>query len=513
MKDIDRRQFLRSLFAGSSALLISSSILGATAATTSETPVSSVDPALARQAKQAFYRKNYELAEMLYKQLIELEPGNIAHYDGLGKVYNARQQLFLTASLYKQGLEKNSGNAVFYDRLARSVKTVAMGSQPEEKRYKGKFGSEDLLLAALGIYIMAIPKFPGDRSLRLGLKDTARSFNVRKALKRLNDKLTPALTAGIQQYLASVKDNRGKPENTGGASVEETVSRKIARMESKTRRELYFDKEKENRQTTMLKQKKTWQALDVKNSLASGNTARAKEQIEKVLEEHPEETHLVGVLRKQARKMQDKNTMVAFYEEQYRLKKDFWTTIGYATVLKKMDPKKNYVKIKSLYEEAEALASKSGKERGVLYNGNALACLEAGKFSECRSEVMKAMEQTNGCGNISLKLSISYAKSYAEENDYETAFRLLKMLKGEIRDVEIDNDIVRYIQPDPERDETIYRMHQLFPHERTKAEKLDVLYAVAKIQDKQGDREAFGQTLEEIKTIDPGNQFIKKHTV
>ena len=512
MKDIDRRKFLKSLFVGSGALLMPSVILGAAGNSVAGTSVSSVDPALIRQAKQAFYRKNYELAEILYKQLIALEPDNVTHYDGLRKVYGAQQQLFPIASLYKQGLSKNPNQAVFYDRLARSVKTVAMGSQQEEKLYKGKFGSEDLLLAALGIYIMAIPKFPDDKSLRLGLKDVARSFDVRKALKKLNDKLPATLTANIQKHLASVKDGRGKPKNTRGVSVEETVTSKIARMEVKKRRELYFDKEKENRQTTMLKQKKYWQTQQIEDSFASGNISQAKQQIKKVLQENSEETHLVGALKKQARKAKDKHIVIDFYEEQYKTKKDFWTIIGYATILRKQHPQQNFTKIMSLYEKAGTLVSNSGKEVEALYGGRTLAYFETGKFAECRREALKAMEITNGCGNISLKLSINYAKSYAGENDYATALGLLKMLKRESEDVngEIENTIVRYLQPDQTRDEEIYMMQRLFPHERTKTEKLDVLYAMAKIQHKQGDRVALRQTLEEIKAIEPNNQFILK---
>ncbi|MCL2651435.1 MAG: hypothetical protein FWD60_10490, partial [Candidatus Azobacteroides sp.] len=307
---------------------------------------------------------------------------------------------------------------------------------------------------------------------------------------------------------------RGKPENTKGVSVEETVTSKIVRMEAKNRRELYFDKEKENRQTAMLKQKKQWQTRQIEDSFASNNISRAKKQIETALKEHTKETHLVGVLKKEARKAKNNDVVVAFYEGQYQTKKDFWTIIGYATSLRKQNAQQNFTKIMSLYEEANALVSKSAKEIGALYSGLAQTYLETNRFAECRGEVLKALEITGGSGNISLKLSIDYAKSYAGEQDYGTALGLLKLLKGEAGDgnEEIDNAIVRYIRPDSVKDEEIYLTQRLFPHERTKTEKLDVLYAIAKIQNKQGDREAFRQTLEEIKTIDPENQFVIKNT-
>jgi hypothetical protein len=445
--------------------------------------------------------------------LLEIEPCNIALYDGLRKVYGAQQRLYSIASLYKQGLAKNPNQAIFYDRLARSVKTVAMGSRQEEKLYKGKYGSEDLLLAALAIYIAAIPKFPKDKSLKLGLKDVAHSFDVRKALNRLNDKLPAAALQNIQKYLASTKDERGKEEKPADASVEESVSSRIFRMESKKRRELHFDKEKENRQAGMLKQKKQWRTRLIGDSFASGNMNKAKRQVEKVLKEDPNETSLIGRLKKQARKAKDKNIVVSFYEEQYKTKKDFWTITGYAVALRNQNLRQNFNKIMSLYDEASAKAPKSTKELAALYSGRTFTYLETGRFNECRQEVLKAMKITNGCGNLSLKLSINYAKSYAGEKNYATALGLLKMLKGEMGEGNgetSDNAIIRYIQPDPEKDEEIYMMQRLFPHERTKTEMLDILYATAKIQNKQGDSEALRQTLEEIKTIEPNNPFALK---
>jgi len=517
MESIDRRKFIKSLFVGLGAISMPSFVYGLGTkenTTTPETSVNPVDPALVQRAKQAFYKKNYAEAERLYKQLIESEPSNIIWYDGLRKVYGARQQLFPIASLYKQGLAKNPDKPVFYDRLARSVKSIAMGSRQEENLYKGKFGSEDLLLATLSIYITAISKFPGDASLRLGLKDAARSFDVRKTLKQRSDKLPAALTDNIRKYLTSVKDKRNKPEaDTKNVSVEESVTVKIARMETKKRRELYFDKEKENRREAILKHRKHLHTRQVNDSFASGNIIKAKRQIEKVLKENPKETSLIGALKKQARKAKDRNIVVAFYEEQYKAKRDFWTTIGYAVALRKQNYPANFTKIISLYDEAGTLASNSGKEQGALYLGRALTYLETGRFSECRKEVLKTLEKTNGCGNISLKLSINYAKSYAEENDYVTALNLLQLLKGKAEnEAEMPNDpIVRYIRPDSVKDEEIYMIQQLFPHERTKTEKLDVLYTMAKIQKKQGEGNALRQTLEEIKTIDPENQFVYKY--
>jgi len=511
----NRRNFIRTLFIGSGALLMPSVVFGtASNGATGISSSASDNSNLVRQAVEAFYMKKYAEAEMYYKQLIDSEPDNISYYDGLRKVYHAQQKLFAAAQLYKQGLDANPSQAAFYDRLARSVKSIAMGNEKEEKMYKGKFGNEDLLLAALGIYIAAIPKFPGDKPLLLGLKDTATSFDVRNAVKKLNNKLPVLLTASIKNYLASVKDERGKPEDAGNLPVDDKISSKLSRMESKKRRVLYFDNEKENRQTAMSKQKKQWKTLQVKDTFASGDISKAKGQIEKILKDNPKETDLIDVLKKQAKKNKDKDIIVAFYKEQYKNKKDFWTVTGYATALRKQEKQRDFTNILSLYNEAETLSKNSGKEIDALAVGRALACLEAGKFAECRETVLKALEKTGGCGNISQKLSVVYAKSYAEEGNDTAAFLLLNLMKGETEEdgtEEINNEIVKYLKPDPAKDEAIYSMQSLFPYKKTKTDKLNILYAIAKIQNKRGDTEALRQTLDEIKAIDANNQFVLKY--
>ena len=507
MNKIARRKFLKSLFLGSGIFFLPLSVWGKSNVSTALSPSSD----LVKLAKQAFYKKEYAHAEELYKQLILQESNNIEHYDGLRKVYGAQQRLTDVALLYKQGLSQNQNQSVFYDRLARSINSIALGNRKEEKNYKYKQGSEDLLLASVGLYILAIPKFPKDQSLRLGLKDTIRCFDLRSIMNNLKDKLPTILNLSAQKLITSLKDNRGKKENDKGLSVEEITELRIAQMGSKKRRELYFDDEKRSREMSMRKQKKHWQTRQVKKSFENNNLELAKNQVQEILKQDPKETHLFGAIKKQAYKNKNNDIVVSLYKEKYETKKDFWTLIGYGTALRKQNSQTNFNRIISLYDEAEQVGlPKKALAIDALYSGRALTYFDNNEFDKGRKEILQAMDVTNGCGSVSWRLTIYYAQSYATQGDYSTALDLLKILKGESIDSTLDNPIVRFIQPNEETDETIYYIHQISNRSRNKEEQLDILYAVAKISEKQQDYTTLNQTIDEIKAIDPQNKFAAK---
>ncbi len=510
-----RRTFLKSLFAGS-ALLFVPSVLWSRNYSQGESISPEEARQLYRQARKSFYQRDYDRAETLYRQLLSSTPENILYYDGLAKVYGAQQKQYEAALLYKEALQAYPNRAVYYDRLAHSLNGIALGNRKTETRYRSRFGDSDLLLASVGLYLLAIPKFPGDRSLRLGLKDTLRSFDLRNLLSKTELKIPALLKLNIQKYLDKLQDSRGLPENRANRPVMEYTSGRLSQMKTMPRRELYFEEEQAERELSMSKQAKTWETQQLTATLSAGSYSLATEQAVQITREHPEETQVIGTLKDASEKANDPSIMVNFYTQQKLIIKkiDFWTYIGYASALRKENVRENKDEIISQYLLASRKRIPStGKALFALHGGLSMTYLENEQYAEARAAILHALEQTKGCGGVSLKLTLLYARSYALQEDPDTAISLLDFLKGETGAIaSLSDPIVRYLQPDPEADAEIHIIQQLYPYEPNREERLNVLYELMRIYHEQGMYHSKSKIREEILSLDPSNRFVLKYS-
>lgn len=122
----------------------------------------------AAQAKIAFYKKDYNTAETLYKECIKLAPAAIRFYDNLDNVLGAQGRFIESVYLYQNGLSINPSVIAFYDRTARALARVELGYKRAASLHRSEINSASLLQDALSLYISALKISPGVKYLIQG---------------------------------------------------------------------------------------------------------------------------------------------------------------------------------------------------------------------------------------------------------------------------------------------------------------------------------------------------------
>lgn len=141
-KLIGRRAFLKTSLLSAGVCLFSGIL--PTKASNSTVPSSTVnhsgsvkDDLLAqyRIAKDYFYRKQYDKSISLFKQLIADNPGTLFLYDGLARVYGARQSMLQVVELYRNGLQQNTGNPYFMHRYGMALRSLCLGNPAAARQF------------------------------------------------------------------------------------------------------------------------------------------------------------------------------------------------------------------------------------------------------------------------------------------------------------------------------------------------------------------------------------------
>lgn len=133
-----------------------------------------------RIAKDYFYRKQYDEAISLFKQLITDNPGKLFLYDGLARVYGARQNTLQVVELYRNGLQQNTGNPYFLHRYGMALRSLCLGNPAAARQFAIQNEISNLYEYAAG-QVLAANALNPKSIFQLDLKDFPR------LLERFND--------------------------------------------------------------------------------------------------------------------------------------------------------------------------------------------------------------------------------------------------------------------------------------------------------------------------------------
>lgn len=244
---------------------------------------------IAKQAKENFFRKNYELAEQLYLECIALMPSHIQFYDGLENVYGAQTKSLQSVILFKNALIANSRRVEFYDRAAKSLVRLELGNKKVAKEYNQNFRPNLLLEDALALYSEAIVIDPtkiyltkGYDFVRAKIEINATSINYKTNL----------------EYKTVKKENARIVKRQLKESSPATLNLFLERFENKKRNTLYLPKEIENRNKNIHIHKKKFLNFLAEHYIKNEDSTMTLEVYNRIFELDPKDSNNIHNLKK-----------------------------------------------------------------------------------------------------------------------------------------------------------------------------------------------------------------------
>jgi tetratricopeptide (TPR) repeat protein len=222
---------------------------------------------IAKKAKEYFYKKEFAKAEELYLQSIKLAPAYIQFYDCLSNVYGVRCNHLASVELFKAGMKKNAGKAVFCDRLAKAFIRLEKGNKNQAKEYKKNNKiSHSLLEEAQKLWEKGIVLEGNKKYLQEGLSGLDKSRQKGEVSLKMSARES-------KKHKAEIKtQNRQKIKKELSAKSNQDLEGMVKKIDAKPRTVLFVEKEKQQQQFHIAKQKKRLLRLlnekDRKNSPA-----------------------------------------------------------------------------------------------------------------------------------------------------------------------------------------------------------------------------------------------------
>jgi Putative Zn-dependent protease, contains TPR repeats len=537
MNPYSRRKFLRSLLLGSGGLILLSTPGKVFATSQSENKVSK--KILLEQARLSFYKREYENAEYNYRQLIKEYPADIVGYDGLAKVYNVRQYKLAIVKLYEQGLDTNPDNPVFYDRLARSIGSLSLGDKKQEEAYiKEKQPDSSLIEYAVTLYMQAIALAPDKKYLYDGLMDSSCWLNKKniQLQKRqmppisMSEEITSRMNSMIPLSQKTVweesrKSIKGRGKTTGDVAVA------MQKLQTKPRRELYFEDEMICREKSLSKKSKEFIYPCLFDAISNDNQELAKDYFKQIKSVDQKETHAFSMLSKYYKKKKYYSELENLYGKENSHSSLYWNTIKQAQTLflvgstEKNNSKKDqaFRMLEESLRYMEEQDIKDTKAWAAVYLGMGEYYTDKSLHQQCRSVLLQGIKQIPGTSGFSTALIIDYAKSYEKEGNAQVAEKILLCLSEEKADIVADGDSfmntyfqkrnrdIKWMQENKVGRWSSERKRKRNKFNRKSSpEKLKASYVLAKLYERQSNQTRYGEVLSYIEKEDSQNEFAKR---
>ncbi len=425
-KTFNRRGFLRASFLGASSLLVSLTPLKSFStnnqigSTTNQLSAIDTD-ALYKQAKAYFYKKDYKAAEGIYLQLIELFPLRIVYYDGYAKVLGAQQRLLEIAELYRIGLNTHEKNPFFMHRLALSLKMLCTGNRKAEKLFIDKIGIDNLMVysAELLLSAIAIKQIKG---FMLDLRDIPTLVANRN--EKLNDKgykkinFPDELIERIKTETAAIESSWIHTRRSKKGIYPTDIDANISKLNSKKRRELYTNKEKEQRvASTKQTRKKRWNK-ELLNNITKNNPLKVDRYGMLILSENINDTETLGKLRKYYRKNKYYERLITLNRYLYSNENSLINALSLAsTLIKYSKESTNITETIQLLEAVKPyLNTLHPINIGNYYITLSQIDIKNGKRAAARAILLVGIQHFDGIGGVAYTLIEKYASSYIGNN-------------------------------------------------------------------------------------------------
>lgn len=394
--------------------------------------------ALAKEAKQKFYLKNYALAEQLYLQAIQLAPNYIQFYDGLDNVFGAQSRFLDSVHLFKNALIINTTKVAFYDRAARSLMRLQTGCRSLATVYRNQINSSSLLSDAATLYQSAI-----------GIDNTKLYLSI--GLAKVNHKINIAPLEDNYQVNRVFKNLKTQNRNSYKTALisksNEEIRALIERIDTKERRELITNEEIVERELNMLLQKKKFYDI-----LQSRENITALERIEDAERLFDIDYKDSNSLRRIKIVYYTNNRFFDFIEVRRRFANASNTFSGHIGLMDAMEiAYKKGQAGNSVLDDALAIGTTLKDEWSLMFERKvdlvikmSKILLLQSKFSQAKVLLEDIMPRVKlESFSINNKLILYYSKIHFEEGNYEFAKNSLLIGVKEIDSEELDALIIQ----------------------------------------------------------------------
>lgn len=532
MNSLTRRKFLKDVLCGVGLTIVGLRSSPLLAHSLSSDKTNTVTGTLLKQFEEArifFHKKEYAQAEHLYKEILATFPAHISMYDCYKKVLANQSRTTEIIPYYKKAIEKFPDRVDFYDRLAKTYREIATGNKKLAKSLCIQEDISDLLQMAIEWYEKAIQRKPDKKFLYFGLLDTLCAKSPKQELSSLksrtatNETELPAMSDEeyqltepyLPEWFKRKYPNAGQLKTRIVSGVESNIQTQILKIKNKVRRPLYTTVELESRarEIKLVIKKLNTQLYNIlysKNDLSAMTTLAIE-----ILRENPSETQLLGKTRKKLKKAGRWDLQCQLYNERIKSFKDFWTQCGLANA---------YLHNGSISDAQSlfltlfrSIKYRTGKRTYFAFNGLYDCSIAYGNIVDGKNWLLRGMEATNGLGGASISLLLKYAQCLSTEGKSSIATELLRKRFDPSYLISISDPILKYIAPDMSSSPKLYYLHQAYNENLdisiNKEEKVSILCAIAKIQEKEADKNGLKNTLEQINGLIPSYPFIKKHQI
>ena len=451
-----------------------------------------------RIAKDYFYRKQYDKSISLFKQLIADNPGTLFLYDGLARVYGARQSMLQVVELYRNGLQQNTGNPYFLHRYGMSLRSLCLGNPAAARQFAIQNEISNLYEYAAG-QVLAANALNPKSIFQLDLKDFPRlleRFNDNPRNSEIMLSLPDEVLSQINNVSSSVSDKWVAMRDSHKPVVFLEMDGNSSRGGNNNRggnrhRNLYNEKEREEREKSKRKHEKNISYHYMRQSFKQKNTMQVERFGMQILANDKSDTNVVGSMRKYFRRNKNYDRIIALNRYFYAANQNVYSGLALAASLVKYNkntPSLN--EAKRMLDSAEPyLSALTPVARASWYLSHAKIRQRAKNIQEARYILLAGLRQTNGCYGVAYTLMEHYVMMF-DKKDATKAIAVQKALCN--KEIQAINDPI-WIHVEQYR--RFANENQLSVTEQIKA-----LTALAKLQKTFRDN-GYNVTMMEIKSL------------
>ena len=450
-----------------------------------------------RVAKDFFYRKQYHEATSLFTQLIENNPGTLFLYDGLARVYGARQNILQSIELYKNGIQQNTGNPYFLHRYGMALRNLCLGNPASARQFAEKNKILNLYQYAVEQVLASIAISPKTIFI-LDVKDFPRlleKFNANSRNSEISLPLPDDILLQISSFDSSVSEKwintRRSRKPTIHAELEEDSSQTGIKPAKKRHRNLYNDKEIKEREKSEKKHKKRVSYFNLRQVYKQKNTGKIEHFGMQILANDFGDTNIVGLMRNYFKRKKHYDRNVSLNRYFYAANQNIFSGLALAGSLVKYS--KNTPSIneaKQILDFSEPyLQTLTPVARASWFLTSAKILQNNKKQQEVQDTLLNGLKQSGKCNGVLYTLMEHYIMTF-DKKDAKKAIEIQKALCN--KKVQQQNDPVwMYVE-----------QYQKFINENpvSVSEQIKALYALAKLQKNFKDN-GYYATIMEIETL------------
>jgi len=500
-KNFSRREFLKSSFLGLGVAVLATSPLKIFAQSTSTSNIQKaqsnqgVANILYKQARELFYQKKYNESATLYHQLISDYPSKIIYYDGYARVLGAQQKALEMAELFRLGLQRNENNPYFMHRLSLSIRNLCTGNRKDELLFVSKYSENNLynFSAELLLQAYSIKKIKG---FAYDLKDFTDILDKRnKALTEQGYEPIQLSETVINKIGIAIAGNEtawAKTRKSRKPKMDSNVETFIQKINSRKRRDLYTDKEKELRLKHLNKKRKEAWKNKLVESIQNNRVNAVDTFAMLLLAEDFNDTDTIGKVRKFYKKSKNYVRLNVLNRFLYNKNKSLNNALALASTLTKYS-----IGNLALTEASQLIETVTPyintiptANIGSYYITKAQIKVKQSKINEAQNVLLEGIARLNGVGGISYALMESYALTTINK-DIQTGIGIMKALCNK-ETVDLELPVWKYVKAYKGWAKGV---------EQAISEKKKPLVALAKLQKKAGSPEYLA-TINEIADLD-----------